>query len=120
MPKVRITGPQQHGLRADQEDLIAYRKRLERARNLKTTPYMDDRLYEVHQGPVIQGAYRGRRKRIFNPETRPGDVVQRTLVSANGWHRAVIKVNGIERYRSPAFRDREAAKALLQPVSGSY
>jgi hypothetical protein len=118
MPKVRITGPQQHYLRSDQEDLIAYRKRLERGRKTRprATPYLDDRLYDVHQGPVVRGSYRGRRKKIFHPETQPGDCVARTLVSDNGWHRIVVSVNGRERWRSPASRDREAVKSWLQPT----
>lgn len=82
--------------------------------------YLDDRLYPVHQGQVLQGKYRGRKKRIYIPERRPGVVYQRKLVSNNCWHRVVIIENGVEVYRSPAFRGKAGkaqAIALLTPVS---
>jgi hypothetical protein len=76
--------------------------------------HLDDRLFPVDQGCVIRGSYRGRRMRQFVPERRPGSVVQRALHStSNGWHRIIISVDGVETYRTPATRDREAAKALL-------
>jgi hypothetical protein len=78
--------------------------------------YLDDRLYPVHQGPVIRGSYRGRRMKQFNPQ-RPGACSTKKLVStANGWHRIVCYENGIETYRTPPTRDRAAALSLLQPI----
>lgn len=78
--------------------------------------YLDDRLYPVHtKPPIIKGAYRGRKKRIFNYQ-QPGEVLSRSLVSSNGWHRIVVKQGDVEVYRTPASRDRKAMMALLGNV----
>jgi hypothetical protein len=78
--------------------------------------HLDDRLYPVNSNPpILQGTYRGRRKRIFNYQ-QPGEVTSRSLVSSNGWHRIIVKQGDIEIYRTPASRDRKAMMALLGNV----
>jgi hypothetical protein len=77
---------------------------------------LDDRLYPVNdRAPILQGSYRGRKKRIFNYQ-QPGEVHSRSLVSVNGWHRIIVKQGEVEIYRTPASRDRKAMMALLGNV----
>jgi hypothetical protein len=76
---------------------------------------IDDRLFAPHQGPVIQGSYRGRRKRIFVPRVSTA-AVTRTVESKNGWHRAVVKLGEHEYYRSPALRDRDQAWEIARTI----
>ena len=73
---------------------------------------LDDRLYPSAHPPVLQGTYRGRKKRFFNYQ-KPGECMSRSLVSSNGWHRIIIKQGDVEIYRTPASRNRKAMMDLL-------
>lgn len=76
--------------------------------------HLDDRLYPP-EPLILQGKYRGRRKRIYVPDRRKAGIT-RTVETKHGWHRAVVKVGEHVVYESKATRNKDWAWGLAISV----